>query len=428
MRATFTTRLLLLALVSGAVASACGGSDFSAGETADASAGAGGTAGHAGTTDAGTGGVDASAGHAGAGGSSGAGGAGGSGGSNLGGASGSSNGGSAGSGAGGSGGSAGASAGGSGGSAGASAGGSAGSNLGGSAGGDGGILCPSGLTCESPTPTVPPYWGHIGWFDVHIGDACPQGDTKISLYAEDPLLAQQPLSCTCHCQSPGGICTAAFNCGAASMCSNGNNPISVTNTDCSTVANAGSDAGGGQGFACQMSAPQFSSDGGCNPDTVTLGTPEVTASYRGCFRSIAQQAPCTNGICATIPPSGATGPCVAAEGDVACPIGWTTKTVLYTSYTDNRLCTAVGCSCGAVNGSCSCNGTCGVTLYPTDGCSGTPLQTISTACTPVNDATVDTYGARLTGYQPTATCAPDGTPTKSGSVAPNQAITVCCRD
>lgn len=118
--------------------------------------------------------------------------------------------------------------------------------------------------------------------------------------------------------------------------------------------------------------------------------------------------------------------CVESPGDLACPAGFPTKTVLYapSKFDDTRACG--GCSCGAPTGR-TCSGT--YTVYYNPDCK----NAVNTKPEAVPTSTHCFVGG--TGYasilespgSPTGGSCASSTIPQTGDVKPTGPVTVCCR-
>jgi hypothetical protein len=132
----------------------------------------------------------------------------------------------------------------------------------------------------------------------------------------------------------------------------------------------------------------------------------------------APPASCPGAICGT------GNVCVSQSGDVACPSGFPTKTLVGTSAT---------AMCSACPSSCTVTGTCTGTLsfypYTDPTCSTTPVSfTADGSCVadPTSDTTAYYQYYQYTGMVASATC--NGTPPMSMATATlNGPTTVCCQ-
>lgn len=136
---------------------------------------------------------------------------------------------------------------------------------------------------------------------------------------------------------------------------------------------------------------------------------------------------CSDSMC--VPPPGGTylpTLCVARSGDLGCPAGFPTRTLVHRGATDERSCAA--CTCGSPKGA-SCAAT--VTFYACPDCMGASLEVpVSGACTPAGNGIncgggASLRSARYTGAVSPGRCTPSAA-SESGTVTPTEPWTVCC--
>jgi hypothetical protein len=126
-------------------------------------------------------------------------------------------------------------------------------------------------------------------------------------------------------------------------------------------------------------------------------------------------------VCAPRPSADYMGAlCVEADGDVACPSGWTTEQrTAYTGGTDARVCS--GCACMS-DVSCANDGS--YTAYDENNCTG-PSALVSTSCTDVS-AHLGTTGS-LKPKVASVVNGQCGGGDPMGAVVGTGPITLCCQ-
>jgi hypothetical protein len=162
---------------------------------------------------------------------------------------------------------------------------------------------------------------------------------------------------------------------------------------------------------------------GCAPQG-TQSVPPIAWGINGraCVSTVAaSQVDCPAGsVCAPSPaPPFGPGACIAALGDLPCPLqGYTAKHVFFRSADDARGCTTCTCG-GAVNPACTAT----LSDYPQNqSCTGQPISYQAPfACVPVDmprdfQVQVTTAG----GACPPSQSAP------TGAATPASPLTVCC--
>ncbi len=289
--------------------------------------------------------------------------------------------------------------------------------------------CNGLIDCEDPvcqgagyvcTAAVPSGWnGPVSLASIAGGNfpACGGAYATAAQQGHDGFSAT-PAQCGCSCTGPTNV-----------SCNTGIDVTYYTDTGCNTtyggaglpsvgfcVTTGDTTVQGTKGLA-QPTA--YNGDCGSNP---SKNVPAVTwtNSYSACtYDAPSDTGGCTNsGLCVQSPTSGK--PCVYQVGDVACPgTGYTTKTLVYTTVSDNRSCAT--CTCTASAGTCTGS----LDVFDGPSCGGTKLASITTngSCTPTASAKSSVATAINTNP---GTCGNNGTGGPTGTASASGPVTVCC--
>lgn len=282
--------------------------------------------------------------------------------------------------------------------------------------------CTSGFVCVQSPPAA---WTAVGWVDHQAGSACPSlfSASTIELYEQSAIDAQ-PAQCSCGCGAPsGGSCSTSLTCHSGTGCSG--SPIVTTALSGQTCV--------------QFMLPSATDSCTATPLQAQSGSCQVQAgavipasswpkTVRGCVPLSGGACPATGQSCQPKLP-GAQGACIARVGDNACPAFWGKKTLYYdgVSVSDTRACDSTGCSCGAAAATCSCSGTCAVSVYSSTSCSSGQVGSVPTngTCALVH-VQKPQEAALVASTVSLGPCPPQGQAKATGSFSPTGPITVCC--
>ena len=274
-------------------------------------------------------------------------------------------------------------------------------------------------------PSPPAGWGTPSYVYVRPSTD-PAGDCG-TLDSGDTLqggLTPGAHECTCTCgQASSGICGV---------------PSVTLHADaaCSSIA-----IGSTTGQSCQPLTASIGTIG-------SIATHEVSVSSQGICSSFVDPkidgatwsqsvdvcssasafAGCTSGH-ACVPRSPASfesSACIARAGDVPCPVGpYASRRVFYQGASDTRDCSVAGCACGVASGA-HCSGT--VNVHSTSDCSLTIRSfQLDGTCKLANLGPAEGVAIKMTVQGPSGgQCPVIGSGTKTGSVSPTGAMTVCC--
>jgi hypothetical protein len=180
----------------------------------------------------------------------------------------------------------------------------------------------------------------------------------------------------------------------------------------------------GSGARVTPLAPQ---GGSCTATTTAPPPPPPpTAHGRVCTVQGSLGGGCTNGGVCAPSVSGGFAICVQQAGDVACPPGYPTKTVVGTSVQDTRACSGT-CGCAA-NPTATCTNAL-MSFFANAGCTGHQLDlTADDKCDTVNDQPNNNYNSwKYQAVVQNASCGnPTSTPTPTGGVSLQGTHTICC--
>lgn len=284
--------------------------------------------------------------------------------------------------------------------------------------------------CSAKSKCEPPIAN--GWtlvaYDATTADACPQGYGNPTDVVSITGSAQQA---TCGCACSLGTPPSCVSGSSISVYTNGQQQCPIGPAPWFQT----NGAGGCVDFLGQVASkpgsgarvtPLGPSGGSC---TATPSNPPPppppTAHGRVCSVQGSLGGGCPGGgVCAPVV-SGAFAICVQANGDVACPSGYPSKSVVGTSVQDTRACSG-SCTCGAPTATCA---NAKLSLFANTGCTGHQLDlTADDKCDTVNDSPNNNYSSWK--YQADAQLAacgnPTSTPTPSGGVSLQNARTICC--
>lgn len=248
------------------------------------------------------------------------------------------------------------------------------------------------------------------------GGSCPSGFTLPADTVEGPNLGAN--ACTCGCSvtnAPScatGAIVGAFGTAGGLTCPNAGG--NLVNTGCGTDGFLGPFGTGNE----HKYTPPAASGGSCSASAVK-DTAKLTyaAERRVCQASVVPQ--CNGKTC---PPTvgGSFSVCIAATGDVPCPLAFPTKHLVGTGASFN--CSA-GCTCGVT---ANCSGR--LDYFASANCSGTAAYSIA-----VNNTCVatDNGGASYASHIYVANAPTQTACTKTGSTTPSTPalsgpVTTCC--
>ena len=113
--------------------------------------------------------------------------------------------------------------------------------------------------------------------------------------------------------------------------------------------------------------------------------------------------------------------CIYQAGNLACPGGYTNKSVFYEGFDDTRGCSA--CTCGTATGNCAGTGT--VSLHNKDDCTDDVKTITLGSC---DTAVTATHAKYNDGPATNVTCPPaPGAGMATGAATPKNPVTFCCR-
>jgi len=242
-------------------------------------------------------------------------------------------------------------------------------------------------------------------FATDRNTACPAAFTAHDVVA-DPVAGAGTCDCSCAVAAEASCTTGQMSThyGTTTSCTSTGVPINVDGTGCTTfVANLSSYF---SGTAPPATVP-------CNASAVIDNASVTSTELRLCdVPGACQEEVCGDG--GGVPAGFAA--CIASDGDVACPAGWDTRTLVGDSAD-------VSCSACSCTGSASC--TDGRVSFFSDGACSTPLVefNIDDTCQATN--TTGPIGSfSYTATIADAACTADGPKTATvGLAAPR---TVCC--
>jgi hypothetical protein len=233
---------------------------------------------------------------------------------------------------------------------------------------------------------------------------CPVNFTGTDLVS-GPMAGAGACDCSCTVNS-GANCTTgmmATKYGDDNTCPTVGLTLNVPNGDCQPITS---------NIRGYYSSTLLPATVRCTASTVTNNSNVTSTPMRQC----SVPASCREEICNGEVPEGFSA-CIARNGDMACPSGWDTKTVVGTGA--NLTCSSCTCQASAT---CT-NGR--ITFFSNAGC-GTQLAAFD-----VNDSCQSTGGGgaiRSFRYSATiqnARCTADGM--KMGTVALAGTRTICCK-
>jgi hypothetical protein len=258
----------------------------------------------------------------------------------------------------------------------------------------------------------------MGWSPVALtSGACPAGFASPSVYVA--VVSASPYTCTCNC-SGTQVCSGS---GVLRQYGNGGctgSPVQSLPVDFSTGCTQAMSATITGGADYMLSNVSFGPAGTCSATAVATDKPSPT------LKNITVCQPdlsCAGGACMSLTEQ--AGMCVSATGDVACPAGLPTKTVVALSVVDNRACG--GCSCGSTLG-------CTFTSLIVDGdyaCgTGNPYNFIAALNGCVTAPNTYYFNASMANanVNGSGVCQPTSASKPSGNVAldPTTTLTLCC--
>jgi hypothetical protein len=235
-------------------------------------------------------------------------------------------------------------------------------------------------------------------------------------------LTAMPATCSmCGCGPPsGGTCTATIQmytdgncttqCGLPITVSSGCTPYGPCDTD---------------GNPQSESSSTTIQAGTCTPNggAPTLPAVSWSTNARVCAYSGTTSA-CAGGTCYAAPSAPFAGPCVTQMGDVACPMFFPNKSVVYQGVSDGRGCTT--CTCNNATGQ-GCNNY--LQFWHNSTCSDFPvtsalLPALSCADTYTSSYVGSSVKGGLTVVGGSCTSSGGGAPTGTAMAA--SPVTVCC--
>jgi hypothetical protein len=271
--------------------------------------------------------------------------------------------------------------------------------------------------CVEPPPAQ--WSGPVAIIEGAPGDpapSCDAGFPEHELTAFDELSAPNPV-CTCSCTAPANVtCTSATLIRAFfAGCFNPTDTYSNVSS-CQNIS-------GGSGL--WLATGNVPNNLSCTP-SFTSNVPNASFASRFTMCGGASSFGVCDGeneSCVPKPAAETDGRvCIYATGDLMCPdnSAYTERSVYYDGFTDTRECTT--CTCGAIVAQCS--GTLMLANSPCGGQLGVNTTLSAGSCTNVTFDPASASSWNQTGS--TASCpSSGGAPT--GSAAPVDPVTVCCR-
>jgi hypothetical protein len=264
-------------------------------------------------------------------------------------------------------------------------------------------------SCESApdacTGVLPADW-ELVLFAPDRDTACPAGFVQRDIVA-DPVVGADACDCSCAVDSASSCTMGQLSTGygTTTSCTSSGLPLDVTGSDCI-------DFGRSVNFSSYFSATLMPADVTCNVETLIDSAKVTSTEMRACdVPSACRDAVCDGDVAAGL------SVCVMSDGDVTCPSGWDTRTV-------------VGDSADLSCSSCTCEATAGctggrVSFFSDNACAQPLIEfDVNDTCQPTNSpgSTMSfSYAATLTDAQ----CTADGP--KTASVTLTGTRTVCCK-
>ncbi|MCC6551713.1 MAG: hypothetical protein IT372_01665 [Polyangiaceae bacterium] len=286
------------------------------------------------------------------------------------------------------------------------------------AGGEGaGGAPPACVVCAEAAPAG--WSGPVAFRDTEGAlDMCPDPWFTGVEWGIEP--STQDLTCSaCGCQLDDAACVAtSVMVYADAACPVGN--VSFTpDIQCAEVVGlAATTYHGAIAATPTPNQPGCSTTGG----EATASREPWSRRARACSVQLAQGSCAADEVCLPDTPSNHEV-CVHRDGDQACPPGYPAKHTAYASADDTRTCPS--CSCTAAGLTCAGSRT---LLYASgDSSCGAPIEQIihDNSCAPFSTDTESSVKAMFIP-QLAGTCTPSTSPA-TGSVQPQDMLTVCCR-
>jgi hypothetical protein len=261
--------------------------------------------------------------------------------------------------------------------------------------------------CQTPPGvclgTLPVGWNLIV-FRSNRDAACPENFAQADVIA-DTVAGAGACDCSCtvgsapSCTTTGQMSTRYST---TDGCASAGASINVSGTGCTPLAG---------NLSTYFSATPLPASLTCSASAVLDDTQVSSTPARTC------QVPseCSEEVCNGAGPPGFSA-CVASDGDVPCPAGWNTRTVIGESAT-------LSCSTCTCQASATCNGR--INFYSDSGCNTLLIAfDANDTCQATNgggNIAAFTYSATVSGAQ----CTADGPRTASVALAAPR--TVCCK-
>jgi len=292
--------------------------------------------------------------------------------------------------------------------------------------------CVVGFSCAPPTPGG----GWVGPVSFWSGSGTPPACTNESGFPTEAanagiLLSVAPPTCySCECGAPQGVaCQAgAITAFADSACSSLGRTLNVVQGACIAFVSLSFDPASVRWESAQPAG------GACIPrssGSAVFPPPQWNTRMRACGDPPQNSGGCGTGTCVARQKAPFSEQfCIYQRGDLACPAGpYSNRSRYFAGVEDTRACSA--CECGLPSAT-SCSGT--MRLYTDQSCGvdETVLTSVSQCSLLTPDPTpppLPYLTLRSVNYSATADAvgfceARPSTP--SGSVVPNDPITVCC--
>jgi hypothetical protein len=245
-------------------------------------------------------------------------------------------------------------------------------------------------------------------------------------------------ACSCDRSSPGScappthIFASALPCDAGAPLSAPFDPPAGWNGGCTTneAVTAGASCGGSPCVASIVAGPMV--DNGCVPSQATpvdAGPPGWGTAAVACVGTLDPLGACADhGETCTpsAPPSSGFLTCIFEDGDNPCPDGspYSDRYVVYTSFDDERGCTA--CGCGAPDFPCTAelgvfqDNMCDVALLDAG------ISSVGPSCFDLPDAGLALGSKEVALAHHPGSCPASGGEPTDGGFAPSGAATFCC--
>ena len=273
----------------------------------------------------------------------------------------------------------------------------------------------AGYSCVDPAPT-----GFVGPVDWYADQKCaPPFSTEHAKGGIDVTVPPGGSCPTCACGSATGErCGVDANLYDQLGC--GGKSKAFVFVGSGTCVNTGDQVFGPKSVKLTGTARVV--QGSCAPSSAgekSFQNPSFTNDVRAC-RAQPGGGCAGSQICA--PPNGENSTCIAQDGDVACPGGFS-KRLLFRGWQDSRDCGA--CACEPPTGTCPSSAV--PSLFDSATSCSQGEIVLSSNCSNIPLHPSGTFASRMTLHTATnVTCKATGGAI-TGTVTPNDPVTVCCR-